>query len=120
ATVENLNDFTLCNDPGDRDCDGIADAADLCPYYAGNALAADTDGDGRGNACECGDQNGDGINNVSDIVAINQAIFRPGLVTPLCDANNDSLCNVNDIVAANHEIFVPKSSTCARQPVPGP
>src|SRR5262245_16508969 len=30
------------------------------------------------------------------------------------------LCNVNDIVAANLETFSPKSSTGARQPVPGP
>jgi hypothetical protein len=29
-------------------------------------------------------------------------------------------CDVADIVAANRAIFVPKSSTCARQTVPGP
>ena len=69
----------------------------------------------------CTDQNGDGTVTVVDIVAINQAIFSPGLATPLCDGNYDGRCNVNDIIAANVEIFSPgNTSTCARQPVPGP
>jgi hypothetical protein len=93
---------------------------DNCPYYETSNLA-DTDGDGRGDACECTDQNGDGRNTVADLVGINLAIFNPGLVTPLCDGNNDGLCNVNDIIAANVEIFSPgNTSTCARQPSPGP
>jgi hypothetical protein len=58
---------------------------------------------------------------VADLVGINLAIFNPGLATPLCDGNNDGACNVADIVAANGEIFSPTStSTCARQPAPGP
>jgi hypothetical protein len=104
----------------DDDADGIADDADYCPFF-GLANQLDTDGDRRGNVCECTDQTGDGRNTVSDLVAINAAIFNPGLVTPLCDGNNDGLCNVGDIIAANVEIFSPgNTSTCARQPVPGP
>jgi hypothetical protein len=104
----------------DGDGDGIADDGDNCPFYA-SADLADADGDGRGNVCECGDQNGDGRSTVSDLVAINLAIFNPGLATALCDANGDSLCNVSDIVSTNVEIFSPgNTSTCARQPVPGP
>jgi hypothetical protein len=104
----------------DRDGDGIPDARDDCPYFA-NPAQTDTDHDGRGDACECGDQNGDGRNTVADLIAINLAIFNPALVTPLCDANNDGQCNVTDIIAANIEIFSPtNTSTCARQPVPGP
>jgi Tol biopolymer transport system component len=104
----------------DGDGDGIPEALDNCPSYASPDLT-DTDGDSRGNPCECTDQNGDGRNTVSDLVAINAAIFNPSLVTPLCDGNNDSLCTVSDIVAANTEIFSPgNTSTCARQPVPGP
>ena len=103
-----------------RDGDGIVNSSDNCPFYA-TTIIADTDGDGRGNVCECTDQNGDGRNTVSDLVAINTAIFNPALATPLCDGNNDGLCNVSDIIAANIEIFSPTStSTCARQPVPGP
>jgi hypothetical protein len=106
--------------PGDSDGDGIADAADNCPFFA-NPVQTDTDGDGRGDACECTDQNGDGENTVSDLVAINVAIFNPALATPLCDGNNDGECDVNDLIAANIEIFSPTStSTCGRQPVPGP
>ena len=104
----------------DRDGDAIVDAADDCPFFA-NPGQVDTDHDGRGNACECTDQNGDGRNTVSDLVAINTAIFNPASATPLCDGNNDRKCDVNDILAANLEIFSPgNTSTCARQPVPGP
>jgi thrombospondin type 3 repeat protein len=104
----------------DRDGDGIPDGTDNCPYLA-NPDQRDTDLNGRGDACECGDQNGDGRVDVRDIVAINLAIFNPPLVTPLCDANGDGLCNVSDIVAVNIEIFSPgATSTCAAQPVPGP
>jgi hypothetical protein len=43
------------------------------------------------------------------------------LITPLCDATGDGLCDVSDIIAANIEIFSPTStSICTRQPVPGP
>jgi len=104
----------------DADCDGLQGAADNCPFYAQQS-SADTDGDGRGDECECTDQNGDGLNTVADLVAINLAIFNPALATPLCDGNNDGLCNVADIIAGNIEIFSPtNTSTCARQPVPGP
>jgi YD repeat-containing protein len=104
----------------DSDGDRVGDDADNCPFHAADDQT-DTDGDGRGDACECGDQNGDGRNTVADLVAINLAIFNPARVTPLCDGNNDGACNVGDIVAANLEIFSPtNTSTCARQPVPGP
>jgi hypothetical protein len=106
--------------PPDGDADGIPDASDNCPFFA-SPDATDSDGDGRGNACECSDQNGDGHNTVEDLVAINLAIFNSDLATPLCDGNDDDQCNVSDIVAANIELFSPTStSTCARQPVPGP
>lgn len=104
----------------DRDADGIPDSADNCPFWA-NPTQTDTDGDHRGDACECGDQDGDGRNGVSDIVAINAAIVGSGLARPLCDANDDGLCNVRDVIAVNQEIFSPgNSSTCSRQPAPGP
>ena len=112
---------SCCSDPGDADCDGRPNAQDLCPFHPEADPAADADGDGRGDECECGDQTGDGRVDVADLVAINRAIYTPALVTALCDADNDGRCNVNDIVAANREIFSPGStSTCARQPVPGP
>jgi hypothetical protein len=115
------SDARCCADPDDADCDGRRNAQDLCPFYFEQDPAADANGNGRGDECECGDANGDGRVDVSDLVAINRAIFTPALATPLCDANGDGLCNVNDIVAANREIFSAGStSTCGRQPVPGP
>jgi hypothetical protein len=121
TTIESLNGFGACAAAGDRDCDGVPDGLDTCPYVAGDDPLADGDDDGRGDECECGDQNRDGETTVSDLVAINTAIFNPALATPYCDANGDGQCDVNDIVFVNIEIFSPaNTSTCVFQPVPGP
>jgi len=104
----------------DSDGDGVGEHDDNCPVFA-NPDQLDTDEDGRGDACECTDQNGDGRNTVADLVAINIAIFNPAQITPLCDGDNDGACNVSDIIAGNIEIFSPTSTaTCGRHPVPGP
>jgi hypothetical protein len=98
----------------DRDADGVADVLDNCPYFA-NPQQADVDGNGIGNLCECGDQNGDGRVNSADLVAINLAIFDPSQVTPLCDANGDNRCDVRDIFATNAKIFGARAR-CSRYP----
>lgn len=103
----------------DNDCNGVADNQDGCPFLAEWDQAQDTDGDcadGVGgdcrlDECECGDQSGDGIVDVSDIVAINIAIFA-GVNRRLCDANSDLNCTVSDIVSTNIDLFVPDSSSC--------
>jgi glucose/arabinose dehydrogenase len=100
----------------DGDGDGLIDPVDRCPAFA-TLDQTDTDANGIGNACECGDQSGDGRLNVSDLIAINQAIFNPSLVTPLCDANGDGRCNVSDIVSVNRDLFTATADTsCARRP----
>jgi hypothetical protein len=111
----------LCAGPcPDSDGDGILDASDRCPFFP-DPLQTDSDGNARGDACECGDQNGDARVDVTDIIAINLAIFDPSRVTALCDANRDGLCDISDMVAVNAEIFSPgSSSTCARYPVSEP
>jgi hypothetical protein len=108
----------------DSDCDALQAPGDNCPFFAQTA-STDTDTDLRGNECECGDVNQDGRNTVADLVGINGCIFAPNPKPPncvnFCDANNDGLCNVADMIASNQEIFSPtNTSTCARQPVPGP
>jgi hypothetical protein len=108
----------------DPDCDGLQGGADNCPDWA-QSSAVDTDGDGRGNECECTDVNGDGENTVSDLIGINNCIFAPDPKPPacidFCDGNNDLQCNVSDLIAANVELFSPTSTTtCARHPTPGP
>jgi hypothetical protein len=118
----------------DSDGDGIPDGGDPCPQLEPLGLAipmsddsglsagtvaghTDSDGNGIGDECECGDQNTDGTVDVSDILAINAAIFAPELATALCDANDDQLCDVNDILAVNAKIFG-ADAYCERYPTP--
>jgi hypothetical protein len=104
----------------DLDGDGVVDDLDLCPRWPGPS-GADTDGDGRGDACECGDQDADGRNTVADLLAIERAVFDPSLAGALCDADGDGRCSVSDILAVNDELYSEgNTSVCARQPVPGP
>jgi hypothetical protein len=96
--------------------DGIANEMDNCPDWP-NGDQSDIDENGIGDACECGDQNGDGTVDVNDILAINAAIFDPSQVTDLCDTNDDQLCDVQDILGANAKIFG-APAYCARYPAP--
>jgi hypothetical protein len=98
----------------DADLDGIPDDADNCPDFAA-ADGSDQDGNGIGDKCECGDQNGDGRVDVLDLVAINLAIFEPSRVSPLCDTNEDDVCDVRDVVGALHKIFGTPAH-CSRSP----
>jgi CubicO group peptidase (beta-lactamase class C family) len=101
---------------GDQDADGSCDDVDLCPFFArGRTPHRDSDGNGIGNECECGDQNGDFTVDVKDIVAIQQAIYKPALATPLCDTNNDGRCNVSDMIGAANKIFGAEAY-CSRHP----
>jgi hypothetical protein len=90
---------------------------DACPYYS-TTNNVDTDANGIGDECECGDQTGDGSVDVLDLIAINRAIFTPALVTPLCDTTNDGLCDVRDLIGANLKIFG-RPAYCSRYPPPG-
>jgi hypothetical protein len=89
---------------------------DNCPFVT-NPFQENSDGQPRGDACLCGDQNGDGVVDVGDILAINAAIFNPAQVTPLCDTNLDGACDIQDILGANAEIFSSgETAICAEQP----
>jgi hypothetical protein len=88
----------------DRDLDGVPDADDCCPDWP-NPEQADTNEDGVGDACECGDANGDGIVNVADVLAINEAIYAGPPFPPLCDANFDAGCDIDDVLSVNKKIF---------------
>jgi alpha-tubulin suppressor-like RCC1 family protein len=102
---------------GDFDGDAIADPLDTCPAFA-NPDQSDLDGNGIGDVCECGDQNGDARVDVLDLVAINLAIFNPALVSPLCDTNDDGRCDVTDVIGANAKIFG-AAAHCSRHPTNG-
>jgi hypothetical protein len=107
----------------DSDADGIADAQDRCPFFANASVQTDTDGDGVGDACQCGDANGDGRVDVSDIVAIDQMVSGSLPVSALCDANlvgsDDRLrCEKSDIGAINRAIYGSCFPVCGRYPRP--
>lgn len=105
-----------CDDPGDFDCDGLANAVDACPHFASQEQG-DSDGNGVGDVCECGDQTGDGLVNIADLLAINRVIFNLEQASPLCDTNEDARCNVADILGVNGKIFGAQAH-CARYPAP--
>jgi hypothetical protein len=102
--------------PLDRDGDGVADAADNCASWP-NAAQFDTDANGIGDDCECGDENGDGMVDSSDLVAIRRATFTPSLSSPLCDTNADLVCDVRDMIGANAKIYG-APAYCSRYPRP--
>jgi hypothetical protein len=106
----------------DVDCDGTPNDLDACPWYPSSVPAALVSphplaADPRPAACLCGDLTADGRIDVSDLVAVNTALFVPSRIHPLCDANHDRVCNVSDIVAINRGIFNPGTTICDRDPL---
>jgi cysteine-rich repeat protein len=109
----------------DLDCNGVADGPDLCPLLSEFDYEKDSDEDCgdpaspnyplsgcRGDECECGDHDLNGMVNVNDIVSINLALYGSTAKQPLCDTTLDYQCNVSDMVGTNREIFVHGSSVC--------
>ncbi len=93
---------------GDDDEDGVCDDDDLCPGIAA-ADNTDTNGDGIGDACQCGDINGDGATNNDDVTEILLALWgygaytQPGNNWAICDVSGDGECNNDDVT----EILLP-------------
>jgi hypothetical protein len=77
------------------DMDGIPDDVDNCVCVT-NADQKDTDGDGRGDACECGDFTGDGRVNTTDARLIQRCAVGEFACAELCDVTNDGKCNTTD------------------------
>jgi hypothetical protein len=84
------------------DLDGIGDICDNCPDV-GNADQLDSGGllgpvpDGDGDACQCGDANGDGLVNAADISAAQLCDQGLGPCLPTCDADSSGSCSAADI-----------------------
>ncbi len=81
------------------DGDGIAQGIDNCPFVR-NRDQADADSDGRGDRCECGDANGDGLVDTIDAQLTQRCAvgeFAPNACPfSLCDVTGDGLCNTID------------------------
>ena len=96
----------------DTDEDTIPDSQDNCTYRA-NLNQADRGGvnssvpDGIGDACQCGDQNADGMVTNTDAVLIQRHIL--GLSSPfnadLCDVNGDGNCTNTDAVIVKRAVL---------------
>jgi hypothetical protein len=98
----------------DTDGDGRSDPTDNCPFRA-NALQTDADGNGAGDACQCGDVAGpsgpDGLSNALDGRAIREHLVGR---TPLPQALLDKCSVIGDADGCNLKDWV----VLARAPAP--
>ncbi|MDJ0790193.1 MAG: serine hydrolase [Myxococcota bacterium] len=93
--LDEPNGSDLARSGPDRDGDGIPDATDVCPRVADPAQR-DSDRDGRGDACSCGDLDANGVVDWSDL-ALSANCAEGGMACPgLCDATADGACDSAD------------------------
>jgi hypothetical protein len=93
----------------DTDGDGI-----LGPNV-GNPDQDDTDQNGIGDVCQCGDVNGDGVTNVTDALAIARGeVLLSDPNFGKCDVNGDDVCNVTDAlgIARGEVSSLPDDQRC--------
>jgi len=107
--------------PLDPDGDGVESPIDNCPKVA-NPGQEDVGGvgisappDGIGNACQCGDVNGDGRVTASDSALIQRsALIPPTAVLAFpgkCDVGGSAACNVSDLAIVRRALLVPATAT---------
>jgi cysteine-rich repeat protein len=92
----------------DTDGDGVCDPEDNCPYAANpgqedtGGIGASSGPDGIGDACQCGDVNGNGRVTLADSVIILRSLLNPptaSLTRPeLCDVGGSAGCSLADAV----------------------
>jgi hypothetical protein len=80
----------------DPDLDQVANWGDNCPH-ASNPDQADADGDGIGDACECGDATGDGVVDTTDARWAQLCSVGRIPCARLCDVTGDGICNTTDV-----------------------
>jgi hypothetical protein len=107
----------------DSDGDGVGDQTDNCPHKQ-NPFQEDSDESGIGDACQCGDVNGDGLANITDALTIARGLV--GSEDPnfdKCDVNGDTFCNITDAltIARGQVGSAPEDQDCpAYTGAPGP
>lgn len=119
------------DDPADTDsdADGVVDDADNCPFAA-NADQLDRGGlgsaataDGVGDACQCGDVNGDGRVTLTDAVVITRSLLTPPSASrarpELCDVGGGpnpatQNCTLADAVILRRALLTPPSANVAQ------
>jgi hypothetical protein len=115
-------------EPGeDGDGDGLPDGSDNCPNMANpgqqdvGGIGAGSPPDGIGDACQCGDVNGDGRVTAVDSVVITRSLLIPPTATitrqDLCDvgaggSNPATLdCSLADAVVIRRAQLIPPTAT---------
>jgi len=111
----------LCEAGGvDADGDGVTDECDVCPFSS-DPDQQDTGGvgagslpDGVGDACQCGDVDGNGRATLADAVVIQRALLVPPTATmsapELCDADGNGRCTAADAVVVRRALLRPPSA----------
>lgn len=85
-----------CTSSPDSDGDGVTDPVDRCPHVP-DPEQLDADGNGIGDACQCGDVDRDGRTNVADALQIARGEVLssdPGFRH--CDVDGNGTCDVSD------------------------
>jgi len=118
----------------DTDGDGVDDTVDNCPFTTNagqqdlGGVGSGSPGDGIGNACQCGDVNGDGRVTVVDSSVIQRSLLQPPTATrtrpELCDVNGDGNCTLADSAIIRRSLLVPATAAiqqkCAPTIAPAP
>jgi Tol biopolymer transport system component len=122
----------------DVDADGVGDACDNCVYAPNGANEAgipgvgnqtDTGGvgrvsppDGIGDACQCGDVNGDGRVTLTDVTLVSRSLLHPPsavLLRPdFCDVTADDDCFLDDVDALKRALLIPPRALLEQQCLP--
>jgi hypothetical protein len=101
--------------PADTDGDGTPDTVDNCPNYS-NADQLDTNEDGIGDACQCGDVDGNGVLNTTDALLIARGWVTDPDDVARCDVSGDAehACNTTDalLIARGRAPTTPQEQTC--------
>ncbi len=101
-------------DQTDTDADDVGQACDNCPFEPNNAgedIQRDTDGNGRGDACECGNADRSTAVDIFDALHIAQGTLTPPLVTMIhpraCDADGSGTCDIFDALRVAQATLTP-------------
>jgi len=105
----------------DADGDGAPDETDNCPIVANpdqldrGGIGASSGPDGIGDACQCGDVNGNGRVTASDATIVARSLLSPPGATldrpELCHVGGSAGCTLADAAIIRRALLVPPAAT---------